>query len=159
MFSYQGTQGLNVKCWGGISIGGIAIAIGIKIGFDQAPLPAASPNQNPPHCESCDKQHGQVQGLVEGGIEYLNKLNSRKGINEHFEKIAEATGSDAYKTDVGNRSISVNVRTRENNTFRPVPPEEAAMNDTSTYPFTFDLTITQRFEASDPMAINVQKAP
>ncbi len=32
-------------------------------------------------------------------------------------------------------------------------------SDESTYPFTFDLTITQRFEATDPLALAVPKAP
>ena len=40
----------------------------------------------------------------------------------------------------------------------PSPLEETSAADESTYPFTFDLTITQRFEATDPMAINVPKA-
>jgi hypothetical protein len=53
----------------------------------------------------------------------------------------------------------VNVRTQENNSFKPTPPEEYSVSDESTYPFTFDLTITQRFEATDPMAITVPKAP
>ena len=92
-------------------------------------------------------------------IEYLNRLNTRQGINDHFQKIYEVTGSDAYRTDIGNRNITVNVRTRENNSFRPIPFEEVVMGDTTTYPFTFDLTITQRFEATDPMALNVRKAP
>ena len=33
------------------------------------------------------------------------------------------------------------------------------MQDTTTYPFTFDLTITQRYEANDPLAIYVRSAP
>jgi hypothetical protein len=33
------------------------------------------------------------------------------------------------------------------------------MLDDTTYPFTFDLTITQRFEATDPLAINSAKIP
>ena len=40
-----------------------------------------------------------------------------------------------------------------------MPLEDASDSDESTYPFTFDLTITQRFEATDSMAINVTKAP
>ncbi len=92
-------------------------------------------------------------------LEYLNTLNTREGINAHFSDIARATGNSAFNPNTGNRSISVNVRTQENNSFKPVPPEEAIMSDDSTYPFTFDLTITQRFEATDPMALNVPKAP
>ena len=92
-------------------------------------------------------------------LEYLNTLNTREGINAHFNDIARVTGNAAFSPTLGNRSISVNVRTQENNSFKPTPPEEANVADESTYPFTFDLTITQRFEATDPMAINVPKAP
>lgn len=92
-------------------------------------------------------------------LEYLNTLNTREGINAHFSDIARVTGNTAFSPTLGNRSISVNVRTQENNSFKPTPLEEANVADESTYPFTFDLTITQRFEATDPMAINVPKAP
>lgn len=92
-------------------------------------------------------------------LEYLNTLNTRDGINAHFSEIARITGNAAFNPTTGNRSISVNVRTLENGGFKPVPPEEASPGDESTYPFTFDLTITQRFEATDPMALNVPKAP
>jgi hypothetical protein len=49
------------------------------------------------------------------------------------------------------------VRTQENSGFKPTPPEETSATDETSYPFTFDLTITQRFEATDPLAINVPK--
>jgi hypothetical protein len=92
-------------------------------------------------------------------LEYLNTLNTRDGINAHFGEIARVTGNTGFSPNTGNRNISVNVRTQENNTFKPTPPEEAIASDEATYPFTFDLTITQRFEATDPMAIIVSKAP
>lgn len=92
-------------------------------------------------------------------IEYLNQLNTRSGINRHFNVIARNTGEEGFRTDIGNRSITVNVRTRENSQFRPIPFEEMVMQDTTTYPFTFDLTITQRYEANDPLAIYVRSAP
>jgi hypothetical protein len=92
-------------------------------------------------------------------LEYLNNLNTREGINAHFSEIARVTGNSAYSPTTGNRSISVNVRTQENTGFKPVPPEETNNSDETTYPFTFDLSITQRFEATDPIAINVPKAP
>lgn len=91
-------------------------------------------------------------------LEYLNTLNTRDGINAHFNEIARVTGNSAYSPSTGNRNISVNVRTQENTTFKPTPPEETLASDESSYPFTFDLTITQRFESTDPMAINVAKA-
>jgi hypothetical protein len=92
-------------------------------------------------------------------LDTLNSLNTREGISAHFSEIARITGNASFNPNTGNRSLVVNVRTQENNTYKPVPPEEASITDTSTYPFTFDLTITQRFEATDPLAITVSKAP
>ena len=91
-------------------------------------------------------------------LEYLNTLNTRDGINAHFNEIVRVTGNSAYSPTTGNRNISVNVRTQENTTYKPTPPEETLVSDETSYPFTFDLTITQRFETTDPMAINVAKA-
>ncbi len=90
-------------------------------------------------------------------IETLNTLNTREGIAAHFSEIARLTGNNTFSPNVGNRNLNVNVRTQENNTFKPLPPEETNTADETTYPFTFELTITQRFEATDPMAINVPK--
>jgi hypothetical protein len=92
-------------------------------------------------------------------LDYLNTLNTREGITAHFAEITRITGNESYNPETGNRSIAVNVRTQENNGFKPTPPEESSNADESTYPFTFDLTITQRFEATDPLAITVPKAP
>ena len=53
----------------------------------------------------------------------------------------------------------MNVRTLENSGFRQGPIDELARLDESTYPFSFDLTIQQRFESADPMAVTSAKAP
>jgi hypothetical protein len=92
-------------------------------------------------------------------LDYLNTLNTREGISAHFSEIARITGNISFNPHIGNRNLVVNVRTQENSSYKPVPLEEASLTDTSTYPFTFDLTITQRFEANDPLAITVSKAP
>ncbi len=92
-------------------------------------------------------------------LEYLNTINTREGISAHFSEVARITGNSSFSPNTGNRNLVVNVRTQENNGYKPVPQEEASDADESTYPFTFDLTITQRFEATDPMAIIVSKAP
>ncbi|MGD7654228.1 MAG: hypothetical protein ACQCXQ_13495 [Verrucomicrobiales bacterium] len=92
-------------------------------------------------------------------LEYLNNLNTRDGINAHFSKIARVTGNSAFNPNLGNRTISVNVRTQENSQFKPIPYEEVNNSDSSTYPFSFSLSITQRFESTDPMAVEVTKVP
>ena len=92
-------------------------------------------------------------------LETLNTLNTREGIAAHFSEVARITGNSAFVPNIGNRSITINVRTQENSAFKPIPLEESSTADEATYPFTFDLTIMQRFEATDPMALNVPKAP
>ena len=92
-------------------------------------------------------------------LEYLNTINSRDWIAAHFSEIALITGNAAYNPTVSNRDIVPNLRTQENGSYKSVPPENASDSDESTYPYTFDLTITQRFDATDPLAITVAKAP
>ncbi|MEN9975837.1 MAG: hypothetical protein RLZZ282_1843 [Verrucomicrobiota bacterium] len=89
----------------------------------------------------------------------LNTLNTREGIAASFNEIARATGNAAFTPTLGNRNLTVNVRTQENNGFKPIPLEETNASDESTYPFSFNLIITQRFESSDPLALGVIKKP
>ncbi len=92
-------------------------------------------------------------------LEYLNTINTREGISAHFSEVARITGNSSFSPNAGNRNLVVNVRTQENQSYKPMPPEVVSDADESTYPYTFDLTITQRFAATDPMAIIVAKAP
>lgn len=102
----------------------------------------------------------KITGLArDEAMERLAVMNTRDGISSIFKEVAATTGNQAYRTDVGSRSIVVNVRTLENAAFKPSPVEEANDLDETSYPFSFDLTITQRFESSDPMAVKASKAP
>ncbi len=102
----------------------------------------------------------RLSGLArEEAIEPLTALNTQEGISQAFAKVAAATGNQAFATDLPSRTLIVNLRTVENSAFKARPVEELTDTDESTYPFSFDLTITQRFEASDPMALTVTKAP
>lgn len=92
-------------------------------------------------------------------LDYLNTINTREGISAHFSEISRIIGSDSFNPSIGNRNLVVNVRTQENTAFKPSPLEESSDANEATYPFTFDLTVTQRFEATDPMAVNVAKSP
>ncbi len=91
--------------------------------------------------------------------DYLETINTREGISDYFTKIAQITGNSTYSPNIGNRNLVVNIRTPENAAFKADSPTSADLTDESSYPYTFDITITQRFEATDPMAINVAKAP
>lgn len=92
----------------------------------------------------------------DNALEYLSKLNTPEGVGAHFGEIARITGNSSFDPTLTTRNIVVNVRTQENGSYKPTPPEEASPVDDSTYPFTFDLSITQRFEATDPLAITTQ---
>ena len=95
----------------------------------------------------------------EEGYQLLTVLSTQEGISELFSEVAEITGHEAFATALPSRSLVVNLRTLENSRFTPRPVEELVDGDESTYPLSFDLTITQRFESTDPMAIMVTKAP
>jgi len=107
----------------------------------------------------------KITGLLKDeAAELLNTLNSREGISAHFNQIADITGNSAYRTDIGTRSIVVNIKTQENPAYRANNAANDALVEggnaaLASYPFNFDLAITQRFEATDPLAIPVTKAP
>ncbi len=102
----------------------------------------------------------KITGLArDEALERLNTLNTQEGISAQFSEVARITGNTVFNPALRTRSIAVNVRTQENGNYKPLPIEETYDTDESSYSFSFDLTITQRFETSDPMAINVAKAP
>jgi hypothetical protein len=92
-------------------------------------------------------------------LSYLNTLNTREGISARFSEIAKVTGNTAYDPAPNTRTIVVNVKTLENSGFKLMPIEEIVDSDEATYPFTFNLSITQRFESEDPLAISAATAP
>ena len=94
----------------------------------------------------------------EDSLELLSTINTREGISMRFAEMAKITGNSAFRTDIASRSLVVNVKTQENPSFKPRPAEEFEEIDDSSYPFTFDLVITQRFEANDQIALNVTHA-
>jgi hypothetical protein len=126
--------------------------------FDYSARPDASPGQ----ARVGLTREWKVSGMTsEQGAQVLNTLNSREGISARFNEIAAITGNPTYRTDIGTRNLLVSVRTSENNAFRrgsaPGGPMAGPTADGS-YPFTFNLEITQRFEATDPSAVLTSKA-
>jgi hypothetical protein len=120
----------------------------------------AKPDSTPGKAKVGFVKEWKITGFArDEALDYLNTINTREGISAHFSEMARITGNNAFNPGVGNRNLVVNVRTQENGGYKSIPREDASDSDESTYPFTFDLTITQRFEATDPMAINVTKAP
>ena len=102
----------------------------------------------------------RISGLArEEAQDLLTSINSQEGISAIFTDVAKLTGNQAFQTDLPSRSIIVKLAMVENSSFRPRPVEEVTDADESTYPFSFDLLITQRFEMTDPTALAVTKAP
>lgn len=102
----------------------------------------------------------KINGMArDEALDYLNKLNTREGISSHFSEITQVTGNTAYDPTPTTRSIVINVKTQENGSFTQMPLEQVNDSDEATYPFSFIMTITQRFESADEMAINAGKAP
>lgn len=126
---------------------------------------SARPDTSPGQAKVGFVKEWKITGLAKDeAVEVLNTLNSREGIAAHFNSIADLTGNSAYRTDIGTRSVVVNIRTQENPAFsRTTSSADDLANGPSaaiaSFPSTFDLAITQRFEATDPLAITVAKAP
>lgn len=95
----------------------------------------------------------------EEALERLNLLNTQEGLSAIFNGVAQATGDSSFRNDLPSRNLVVSVRTLENGGYRPGPLDENSLLDETTYPLSFDLTISQRFESSDKMALNATKAP
>jgi len=101
-----------------------------------------------------------ITGFVrEDGLDYLNTMNSREGISKQFAEISKATGNLAFDPSPTTRTLVINVKTQENSSFRQMLAEDMVDSDESTYPYKFNLTITQRFESTDPFAAPAGKAP
>lgn len=117
-------------------------------------------DNTPGHAKAGFVREWKLTGLArEEALERLAILNTRDGISAIFSEVAQSTGNAAFRTDLPSRSLVVNVRTLENPIYRPGPIEESSLLDDGTYPFSFDLIITQRFESSDVMAVTSTKAP
>jgi hypothetical protein len=119
----------------------------------------ARPDSTPGQAKIGMTREWKIDGLTqEQGLQLLNSLNSREGISNRFNEIAAVTGNPTFRTDIGTRNLIVSVRTSENHAFRQgdTQPGEDRRNS---YPFSFTLEITQRFESTDPAAILTAKAP
>lgn len=101
-----------------------------------------------------------ISGLArDEALTYLNTLNTRDGITAHFDEVAALTGNNSFDSKPTTRSIVVNVRVQENQRFRQLTQEEFHEANEESYPHTFTLSITQRFESGDPLALTAISAP
>lgn len=84
----------------------------------------------------------------------LAELNTREGIAKVFNEVATATGNSAFLPDLPSRSLVVSISTVENKRYKSGPSGFNPADET-TYPLSFTLNLSQRFEANDPLALSV----
>jgi len=102
----------------------------------------------------------KITGLVRAeSMDKINKINTREGITAKFAEISKLTGDASFDPTPATRSLIVNLKIVENPKFVAMAVENVQASDPSSYAYTFDLTIIQRFEATDKLAIPKVKAP
>ncbi len=92
-------------------------------------------------------------------IDYLNSINAREGITAKFANFSKITGDSSFDPKPTTRNLVTNLKIKDNPKFIPRSIEDVQDFDPSTYSFAFDLTIVQRFDATDALAIPIAKAP
>lgn len=86
-------------------------------------------------------------------LDVLNNLNSQRGLNAFFEKVAQATGDSSYTPDP-TRQVRLTLTQGRNGRYTAEPASEDVARDPSiSYPFTFEATITQTLSEKDPLAL------
>lgn len=86
------------------------------------------------------------------GKRLLDKLNTRKGMEEVFKQIKTDTGDDSFNPDLFNRNPIANI---EISTGGSRGHHSSA--GSKTYPFKFSMTISQRFTNDDPLTLPAAK--
>ena len=123
-------------------------------------LSEASHRVRPEVAQNKDPSAGVVKDWTISGfsntdaLNHLTVISTTEGMGKVFESIREQTGNESFRTDLGSRTLLVNLLTSENKRFKPLigrkPEERFAHN--------FRLTITQRITAEDPIAIPITAA-
>jgi len=85
----------------------------------------------------------------------LTELNTHEGITKVFSEVAEVTGNSAFAPEASSRSLIVSISKVENRRFKPPVAGASTPADETSYPLSFTLNLSQRFDASDPLALPV----
>lgn len=121
--------------------------------YSSAPAAATAGAKPAAGSKSPISKQWQINGLAtEQALPLLNRLNTREGVAVNFNEINQVTGSAAFDPSLPSRKLTVNVKTQENTASKPGAGGVE-------YPYSFTLVITQAFEATDPMALTLTKAP
>jgi len=91
----------------------------------------------------------------DAALDHLTAINTREGIRNVFRNVYELTADESMNPDVPTRNLVVNLLASENKRFDP----DKGTTAESQFPFIFSLTISQRIESNDPLAIPTTVAP
>ncbi len=99
-----------------------------------------------------------LKGLVKPkALELLSTLNSQRGLSAFFERVAEATDDAAYRPEP-TRQMTVTLTQGRNTRFSPqASAGDLARDSTLTFPFSFEVTITQALTDMDALALPLEK--
>jgi hypothetical protein len=94
-----------------------------------------------------------VRGLAQPqALEVLNTLNSQRGLTAFFDKVAKATGDPSYTPDPL-RQVTIALTQGRNARFMADPSSSRGpLDPASTFPFSFEATISQTLTDKDVLA-------
>lgn len=102
----------------------------------------------------------KISGLFRTeALDHVNLINSPEGVTAKFLELSKITGDSSFDPTPTTRSLGVSMKIQENPKFQPRSIEDIADSDTTTYSYNFELSIIQRFEPTDVLAIPKNKAP
>ncbi|MES2983406.1 MAG: hypothetical protein V4727_13930 [Verrucomicrobiota bacterium] len=102
----------------------------------------------------------KISGLARPeALDMINVINTPEGITAKFGEISKITGDGSFDPTPTTRSLAISMKIEENTKFQPRHIEDVVDSDATSYSYTFELSIIQRFEATDPLAIPKVKAP
>lgn len=99
-----------------------------------------------------------LKGLAKPkALELLSTLNSQRGLTSLFDRVAEATGDDAYRP-ISTRQLTVTLTQGRNTRFdAQAAPADMARDPTLAFPFNFEATITQTLSEKDELSLPLEK--
>ncbi len=99
-----------------------------------------------------------IRGAANGqALELLNALNSQRGLNELFNRVAKVTGDPSYKSNAM-RQVTVTHNQGRNAKYNAsAGAAEIAAEPVVSFPYTFEATVTQTILDKDPLALPTEK--
>ncbi len=99
-----------------------------------------------------------VRGLAQPqALEVLNTLNSQRGLNALFDRVAKATGDASYAPDPMRQVTIALTQGRNSRYVASASDSRNSADPATTYPFSFEATITQTITDKDPLALPNEK--